>query len=778
MLRRSMFLAIVVILFCTFSATALEFNPVTIDEGTDQGYMPSMVMDVEGNPHIVSLGEGSKTLNYSHFDGTDWEVQTVDVCDRAKFFGYPSIALDEYGRVHISYYIGVNRNDLLYAFFDGNDWVKETVDTQGDAGMYSSIAIDSEGDPCIGYGVEDTFEIRLASRKDGAWSVGMVTSDDSSLVYPSMVLDSLDRPHFIYLTQSDDSYSCHLNYLVYEGEESVPQQVDQEGCRYNVPSLALDQNDQPHILYHAATLDKLEYTFISGDEWEYLPLATANYSRNESTRSIAVDPVGKVHVCYSIRDLNIFPKAEYAVLEDGSWTSADIGSQGDLYATVALSPDGEPAVCYMDRMNSDLRFSYLEGDEWTKTTVPPSGIPTGYVPLMRLDREDKPHVIYCDSYSQHITYAVYDGKSWKIKRNDPVESFFDFPALGFNQEGVPYAAFTEINEESHGVPLKLGVLSGDEWTLEEIAPFGIFPSLAIGKDGSPGVCFTGYEDLSSMELGESIIHSMQLCYARKNEGSWNIEQVTSYDISVASRHIRCLDLINDQGDIPSICYLERLLANDFQYLKYAVSTDQGWQMETISSDISVNAAVMGFDNNQVLHMAFAAIPEEIDIGIAEETSEISPEEVPVYALYYASRNEGNWTIERVEDLGENLYLRQLSLLFDEGNNPHITYSSGTTYLQYAGDEIVEKQYAGLKYAYNDGENWHTAVLAKGLMGSYGSYSSLALDSSETPHVAYFTGKGLNYGKVRAFSSGGGCSLGSISPLISLLLLPLLFMKKK
>lgn len=767
MSRRRMFLAIVIILVCAFSAAALEFTPVTIDEGTHQGYMPSMVMDAEGNTHIVSLADDLKTLKYSHLDGSDWDVQTVDTCESAEYFYLPSLAIDVDGGVHISYYIGDNRNDLLYAYFDGQNWVRETVDTSGDAGRYSSIAIDSEGDPCIGYGVEDTFEIRFASRKDGAWSAEMVTSDDSLLYYPSMVLDSLDRPHFLYISQEEDIY-YHLNYLKYEGEGSVPRQVDREEVWGSMPSLVLDQDDHPHIIYLERESGSMEYAFVSGDQLAYIPV-TDDDARIESTRSIVIDDESKVHVCYLVRSFNGFPNTRYAVLENGSWASADIGSQGyDGFSSIALTPEGDPVVCYTDSMNSDLCLSYLEADEWINTTVSPSGARIGYVPLMRLDQEDNPHVLYCDYPNSHISYASYDGKSWNIKKTELGSSFIDMPALGSSEDGVPYAAFTEINFElADRISLKFGILSGDEWALEEITPMGIYPSLEVGRNGNPGVCFTSLDGFSDSGLEKSAISQMELYYASKRDGSWKIDQVTSEDISVDDKDVFCLDLVNDPNDVPSICYVEALYmmegTEEYKF-KYAVSTDQGWQMETISSDVYVNAAVMAFDNKQTLNIAFVAtsVESNMRVATAKETEVNITEEPYIHALYYASRVGGEWIIEKVKELGEDLYRAQLSLVFDNLNNPHITYPSGT---------------AGLAYAYNDGEDWHTALLGQGIMDSYGSHSSLALDSTGMPQVAYFTGDSLNYGKVRPSSSGGGCRLGIIAPSAALLLLPLFLLKK-
>jgi hypothetical protein len=65
--------------------------------------------------------------------------------------GYDSsIAVDASGRPHISYYDASNI-DLKYATFNGSSWDIETVDSTGDVGRYTSIALDANEKPHICY---------------------------------------------------------------------------------------------------------------------------------------------------------------------------------------------------------------------------------------------------------------------------------------------------------------------------------------------------------------------------------------------------------------------------------------------------------------------------------------------------------------------------------------------------------------------------------------------------------------------------------------------------
>jgi hypothetical protein len=63
---------------------------------------------------------------------------------------FTSLALDSAGNPHISYYDATNRA-LKYAKWTGSAWSIQTVDSYGAVGLYTSIALDSAGNPHISY---------------------------------------------------------------------------------------------------------------------------------------------------------------------------------------------------------------------------------------------------------------------------------------------------------------------------------------------------------------------------------------------------------------------------------------------------------------------------------------------------------------------------------------------------------------------------------------------------------------------------------------------------
>ena len=60
---------------------------------------------------------------------------------RQRVGAYASLAVDDEGRAHISYFDATG-GDLKYARWTGSAWRTETVDSLGEVGLYSSLALD------------------------------------------------------------------------------------------------------------------------------------------------------------------------------------------------------------------------------------------------------------------------------------------------------------------------------------------------------------------------------------------------------------------------------------------------------------------------------------------------------------------------------------------------------------------------------------------------------------------------------------------------------------
>lgn len=222
------------------------------------GGSPSLVLDSSDIPHISyfrpyyvkidNLTVLQADLMYAHWDGQQWQVQTVERGGRVG--EYNSLALDHQGRPHIAYRdFGTASGKLKYATWDGSLWQIQTVDDQGDAGKNPSLALDSADRPCISYMGGD-YSLKYATLVGNAWQFQIVDERPGMYFLPnSLALDSEDRPCISYCDQFHVPMS--LKYAAWDGSMWQIQTVDSVGSPGMSNSLALDRNN-PHISYYEA----------------------------------------------------------------------------------------------------------------------------------------------------------------------------------------------------------------------------------------------------------------------------------------------------------------------------------------------------------------------------------------------------------------------------------------------------------------------------------------------------------------------------------------------
>ncbi len=97
---------------------------------------------------------------------------------------YTSLALDSNDHPHIGYYDSTN-GDLKYARWDGSQWITGTVDSQGDVGEGSSIALDDRGNVYIAYHDAANGDLKMVWGK----RIGVaMTGNQSGLVPPAQTI--------------------------------------------------------------------------------------------------------------------------------------------------------------------------------------------------------------------------------------------------------------------------------------------------------------------------------------------------------------------------------------------------------------------------------------------------------------------------------------------------------------------------------------------------------------------------------------------------------------
>ena len=260
----------------------------------------SLVLDSNDRPHICytysRLGYPA-VLGYAKWNGSNWESLAVD------YGASGSLSLDNYDRPHISYSypysviinnVRVSRSDLKYAYWNGQNWQTQTIEYGGRIGEENSLALDSQMRPHIAYrdfGVESG-HLKYAAWNGLAWQIQIVDNQGDAGKNPSLALDSVDRPC---ITYAGGDYS--LKYASHNGATWQIQTVEASVAQYFLPnSLALDQDDCPHISYQNNGLSLLKYAVWDGSGWRIEIVDSSN--KPGSYNSLALDSGNRPHISY------------------------------------------------------------------------------------------------------------------------------------------------------------------------------------------------------------------------------------------------------------------------------------------------------------------------------------------------------------------------------------------------------------------------------------------------------------------------------------------------
>ncbi|MBU4580720.1 VCBS repeat-containing protein [Patescibacteria group bacterium] len=245
--------------------TGAAWNIQTVDSADSTGYYPSLALGSSGNPHIIYTNRTILRLKYAKWTGAAWNIQTMN-----DMGGPTSLALDSSNNPHISYYNDPfdeegATEDLKYAKWTGAAWNIQTVESIGNVGYFSSLALDSSGNPHISYQNLTNGDLKYAKWTGAAWNIQTVDSSaDNVGGYPSLALDSSNNPHISY----QDSTNGDLKYAKWTGAAWNIQTVDSAGNVGQQTSLALDSSGNPHISYYDVTNGDLKYaSFAAANPW-------------------------------------------------------------------------------------------------------------------------------------------------------------------------------------------------------------------------------------------------------------------------------------------------------------------------------------------------------------------------------------------------------------------------------------------------------------------------------------------------------------------------------
>ncbi len=271
-------------------------NQTVASAATDGTLRCTLAYDSSGSPCIAyTAGSyGSRTLNYARYNGSAWDVQTVDASGNTGYCA--SMVLDGSSRPHMSYRDALN-NSMKHAWYDGTSWKTEVIEhfASGSpiAEYESSIALDSSGAPGVTYGSKDWTDLRYARKTSTGWNLQTVESGNGAGVLSTLRYDASGAPCIGYLTLAGNQ----VKLARLSGTTWTKQVVDSLSNNTTGVDFTLDAQGRAHFLYFDYLGQKMLYATQSGGVWTHETVGSATGGADFG--DITVSSSGLVQVCYS-----------------------------------------------------------------------------------------------------------------------------------------------------------------------------------------------------------------------------------------------------------------------------------------------------------------------------------------------------------------------------------------------------------------------------------------------------------------------------------------------
>jgi fibronectin type 3 domain-containing protein len=316
------------------------------------------------------------------------------------------------------------------------NWTVQTVDGSGIGGIFSSIAVGSDGKQYISYYDATNGHLKYATNAGGSWATATVASTGAVGFYTSIAVDSNNKVHISYfdITHNDLKYSTNAG-----GSWATTTVDSTSGAGYD-SCIALDSNGNAYIGYYNGFTGALKYATNAGGSWTSSTVASGG---SIGHTSMALDANNKAYFSYwDNGDL------KYATNADGSWATTTVDTPGDVgsYSSIAIDSNSKAYVSYYDATNSDLKYATNANGSWTTTTVDSVGN-VGLYTSIALDSNDKACISYFDATNNNLKYATNAGGSWTCSTVD-TGNVGQYTSIALDSNNTAYISYYDVTNNN------------------------------------------------------------------------------------------------------------------------------------------------------------------------------------------------------------------------------------------------------------------------------------------------------------------------------------------
>lgn len=415
MFKKSKFILWIFILAQLFflASHAASNSIVVVDNAGTVGQYTSMVLDSSNNPIISYYNASQAKLKIMHcFEKNCAKFNAIVTPDNTSNVGkYTSIALDSMGNPVVSYYDEAMHT--LKVLHCGNSSCSTgntiaTPDLNNNTGQYTSITVDSNNRPVVSYYDVTKGILKVLHCGNAACNAGntLATPDvmSSNGVQSSIKLNAAGHPVIAYYDFTNKSLKMLTcgNASCTSGNTITT--VDANGVVGPYPSLELSNNGNPAVSYLDLTNGKLKI-LRCGNAMCTSGNTIASVSNVSGVTgyfsSLKLDANNLPVVSFynlTNGDLNILRCGNAACNSNNSLVIPDVAGQVGMYTSLRLDANNNPVVSYYDATNGDLKVLHCGSTNCNpnSVTVADSTANVGQYSSIKLDNMGKPVVSYWD----------------------------------------------------------------------------------------------------------------------------------------------------------------------------------------------------------------------------------------------------------------------------------------------------------------------------------------------------------------------------------------------
>ena len=469
---------------------------------------------VNGNPGISYHDETNGDLKYARAldnNGTNWAPPVTVDTGAAAIVGFSTSMCMVNGYPAISYHDYTNRKLKFVRALDGlgNHWGAPLIsDSSFHVGEYCSMAV-VDGNPAVSYsdgGSGDLKFVRASDANGTSWGAPLIVDNGGSNTvgaHTSLALVN-GNPAISYW----DGSNADLRYIRASNASGTawgtPMTLDSTGLAGYYTSLVVVAGN-PAISYFDNTNGNLKYvraSNASGTIWA-APATPDTGVQSGTVGQFTSQAIinGNPAICYydnSNQDLKYVRALDSGGTNWGEPMTIESTGTVGTYPSLAVV-NGNPAISYYDQTNGDLKYvraSNASGATWgVPMNLDSSGIVGSFSSLAVVD--GNPAVSYYDQTNGNLKYVRAnnsDGSNWGAPAT--IDSWLNvgrYTSLEMvdGNPAISYYDATNGDLKFVRAATARGTLAGD-WgtpmTLDTNGAVGAYTSLAV-VDGNPAISY-------------------------------------------------------------------------------------------------------------------------------------------------------------------------------------------------------------------------------------------------------------------------------------------------